>query len=264
MLEMLADGTAITTPGGWVHGEEFYGFMSQGGAASVQICAWYLGRFTDFMPELSGKIKLAPPPVWDIWETDIVNQPNKYTAYFGDNFFDVLMMMKDKFYPMNITASSQFSRAHSLVGSNILFMVQKQRDYNHAVYCPIHIFVLSCWVWGSHVSIAFILYLPSCGPCILIKTGLSLRHIFFKEITMNRREALSTDYVNRIAEIKKELRTKTLGQAEQDRNITNLDYIGVGFGYNLKGSYPKTMEEALNDAKTPELDRLENLARQMG
>lgn len=182
MLEMLADGTAITTPGGWVHAEEFYGFMEKGGAASVQICAWYLGRFTDYMPGLSGKIKLASPPVWDansvypvyggtgtaitvqcknqdlakrflafakiskagaaniwndlgfdplrwdIWETDAVRQPNKYTRYFGDNFFDVLLKMKDRFHTMNITSSPQFSKALNLISSTVLFKVLSEKS----------------------------------------------------------------------------------------------------------------------------------------
>jgi arabinosaccharide transport system substrate-binding protein len=182
MLGMLADGTAITTPGGNVHAEEFYGFMEQGGAASVQICAWYLGRFTDFMPGLSGKIRLASPPVWDensvypvyggtatcitqqcknqdmakrflvdakisragaekiwsvlgfdplrydIWESDAVRKSNKYTAYFGDNFFDVLMKMRSRFHTMNITASPKFSMANSLISSNVLFKALSEKS----------------------------------------------------------------------------------------------------------------------------------------
>lgn len=65
MLSMLDDGTAVTTPGGGFHTEEYYGFMSKGGAASMLECMWYMGRFTDYMPELKGKIQMAAPPVWD-------------------------------------------------------------------------------------------------------------------------------------------------------------------------------------------------------
>lgn len=65
MLSMIEDGTAVTTPGGGFHTEEYYGYMSQGGAASMLECMWYMGRFTDYMPELSGKIQMAAPPVWD-------------------------------------------------------------------------------------------------------------------------------------------------------------------------------------------------------
>lgn len=36
----------------------------------------------------------------------------------------------------------------------------------------------------------------------------------------------------------------------------DLDYTGVGFGYNLKESYPKTMKEARKDIETPYLDKL--------
>lgn len=39
-----------------------------------------------------------------------------------------------------------------------------------------------------------------------------------------------------------------------------LDYTGVGFGYNLKESYPKTLKEAKKDVKTPYLDKLIKLA----
>ncbi len=177
MLEMLADGTAVLTPGGWFHGEEYYGYFGQGGAASMVICLWYMGRFTDFMPELSGKIQIAPPPVWDensvypvfggtgtsitaqsenpdlakrfladakiseegaakiwsvlgfdplrwdIWETDVMKEPNKYTEYFGPDIFDQVLKMRDKFHPANVTSSPQFSMANTLVANNVLFSV---------------------------------------------------------------------------------------------------------------------------------------------
>jgi arabinosaccharide transport system substrate-binding protein len=64
MLDMINEGTAITTPGGGFHTEEYYGFMSKGGAAAMLEPLWYMGRFTDFMPELKGKIKIAPLPKW--------------------------------------------------------------------------------------------------------------------------------------------------------------------------------------------------------
>ncbi len=35
-----------------------------------------------------------------------------------------------------------------------------------------------------------------------------------------------------------------------------LDYTGVGFGYNLKDSYPKTLEEAEKDMQTHNFDKL--------
>jgi hypothetical protein len=66
-------------------------------------------------------------------------------------------------------------------------------------------------------------------------------------------------YTSRIEEIKEELKTKSLGEAERDRNISALDYTGVGFGYNLKPKYPKTIKEAFNDIKAPEFDKLASL-----
>lgn len=39
-------------------------------------------------------------------------------------------------------------------------------------------------------------------------------------------------------------------------NHDKLDYIGVGFGYNLQESYPKTMKQAEKDIKTPHFDAI--------
>lgn len=43
MLSMIEDGTAVTTPGGGFHTEEYYGYMSQGGCSSMLECMWYMG-----------------------------------------------------------------------------------------------------------------------------------------------------------------------------------------------------------------------------
>lgn len=72
------------------------------------------------------------------------------------------------------------------------------------------------------------------------------------------------DYAGRIPALMAELRTKTLTEAERERNITRLDYMGVGYGYNLKTSYPKNTKEAQRDTQTPELKRLEKLIAGMG
>ena len=64
MKDMLDDGTAVACPGGNHHAEEYYGWMDQGNCASVSMPFWYLNRFTDYMPDLSGKMKVAPMPLW--------------------------------------------------------------------------------------------------------------------------------------------------------------------------------------------------------
>jgi arabinosaccharide transport system substrate-binding protein len=55
---------AVPAPGGFHHSEEYYGFMNGGGAASIWMPMWYMGRFTDYMPELKGKIAIRPLPRW--------------------------------------------------------------------------------------------------------------------------------------------------------------------------------------------------------
>jgi hypothetical protein len=74
----------------------------------------------------------------------------------------------------------------------------------------------------------------------------------------------SIDYSSRIPALIEELKTKTLTEAERDRNITRLDYTGVGYGYNLKSNYPKNLKKAAQDLKTPDLKRLEKLIAAMG
>ena len=64
MKSMLDDGTAVACPGGNHHAEEYYGWMNAGGCASVSMPFWYLNRFTDYMPDLAGKMKVAPMPLW--------------------------------------------------------------------------------------------------------------------------------------------------------------------------------------------------------
>jgi arabinosaccharide transport system substrate-binding protein len=51
--------------GGGHHTEEYYGFMNQGGSASVLMPVWYMGRFLEYMPDLKGKIVIRPMPAWE-------------------------------------------------------------------------------------------------------------------------------------------------------------------------------------------------------
>ncbi|AGA23790.1 MULTISPECIES: ABC transporter substrate-binding protein [Bacillus] len=64
LKDMINDKTMIPAPGGGHHSEEYYGFMNQGGAASVLMPIWYMGRFIDYMPDLKGKIAIRPLPAW--------------------------------------------------------------------------------------------------------------------------------------------------------------------------------------------------------
>jgi arabinosaccharide transport system substrate-binding protein len=84
VLQLLKDmiykyKIAIPTPGGFHHNEQYYGFMNDGGAASIWMPMWYMGRFTDYMTDLSGKIAVRPMPKFD--GSDIVyNIKSPYTS----------------------------------------------------------------------------------------------------------------------------------------------------------------------------------------
>jgi len=73
-----------------------------------------------------------------------------------------------------------------------------------------------------------------------------------------------TDYSSRIHVLIEELKTKTLTEAEEERNLIRFNYAGVGYGYNLKSSYPKDIARATRDTETPGLKRLEKLIAAMG
>lgn len=62
---LIDEGIAVVTPGNEHHAEEYYGFMNNGGAASVWMPMWYMGRFTDYMPDLKNKIVIKPMPTWE-------------------------------------------------------------------------------------------------------------------------------------------------------------------------------------------------------
>ncbi|WP_123041983.1 ABC transporter substrate-binding protein [Cohnella candidum] len=64
LQKLVKEKVAVAAPGGFHHAEEYYGFMNGGGAASVWMPMWYMGRFTDYMPDLKGKIIIKPMPVF--------------------------------------------------------------------------------------------------------------------------------------------------------------------------------------------------------
>ena len=64
VTSMVDDGTAVPTPGGYSHTEEYYGWMNAEGAAAIVMPFWYIDRFTNYMPDLAGKMKIAAMPTW--------------------------------------------------------------------------------------------------------------------------------------------------------------------------------------------------------
>lgn len=63
--KLVNEGIAAIAPGGFHHTEEFYAFMNSGEVASLVMPMWYMERFIQLMPDLAGKIAIAPMPVWE-------------------------------------------------------------------------------------------------------------------------------------------------------------------------------------------------------
>ena len=69
-LEMLHDmiyvyNIARPMVGGNIDDEQFYAEMAGGNLAALMAPAWYMGRFVNLMPDLSGDIAVAPIPVFN-------------------------------------------------------------------------------------------------------------------------------------------------------------------------------------------------------
>ena len=78
--KMVDEGLAVVAPGGYHHAEEFYQLMNGGNIASIVMPMWYLDRFTNYMPDLAGKIAVEPLPVWKAGENRSVGQGGTGTS----------------------------------------------------------------------------------------------------------------------------------------------------------------------------------------
>lgn len=56
------DKFAVDFPGGSTGTEETFSFINSGEVASIIMPMWYMSRFTNYMPDLSGKILIRPMP----------------------------------------------------------------------------------------------------------------------------------------------------------------------------------------------------------
>jgi arabinosaccharide transport system substrate-binding protein len=63
-------------PAGDLHSAEFFQAMNAGQFASVRMPQWYMTRFTNFMPDLDGKIAVRHMPVW-------ADKPDTFASTMG-------------------------------------------------------------------------------------------------------------------------------------------------------------------------------------
>ena len=78
--KMIDAGICVVAPGGHVHSEEWYAYLNSGSVASVTMPLWYMGRFTDYCPELEGKVAICEMPVWNEGDTPCVLQGGTGTS----------------------------------------------------------------------------------------------------------------------------------------------------------------------------------------
>lgn len=78
--EMQDKGIVELCPGKSVHSEEFFGYMNEGKAASLDMPLWYMKQFVNYMPDLKEKIAIYPVPVWNEGDTRCVLQGGTGTS----------------------------------------------------------------------------------------------------------------------------------------------------------------------------------------
>ncbi len=78
--KLVDEGIAVVAPGNYFHAEEFYGLMNSGAIGSIVMPMWYMDRFTDYMPDLAGKIAIEPLPVWEAGQSRSVGQGGTGTS----------------------------------------------------------------------------------------------------------------------------------------------------------------------------------------
>lgn len=85
ILKDLYDANAIgTVPGGNPDKEEAYGAFNSGDYACAIMPMWQMSRYTSYMPELSGKIAIAPAPVVEDTKAKSVGGGGTGTAVVAD------------------------------------------------------------------------------------------------------------------------------------------------------------------------------------
>jgi arabinosaccharide transport system substrate-binding protein len=112
MLDNVKSGVAAKCPGGGMHTEEWYAYMNQGNVAAILMPAWYMGRFTDYMPDLKGKMVLRPMPVFAAGD--------KRSAAMGGTGTAVTVQAKNKQLAKDFLAFAKLDREQSIKTWTIL------------------------------------------------------------------------------------------------------------------------------------------------
>jgi len=106
LLDNIHSGIAVKAPGGFMHSEEWYGYMNKGNVAAILMPAWYMGRFTDYMPDLKGKMTIRPMPIF--------KQGDKRSAGMGGTGTAVTSQAKNKQLAKDFLAFSKLDRDQAI------------------------------------------------------------------------------------------------------------------------------------------------------
>ena len=100
------DKIAVAAPGGFHHSEEYWAFMNKAGAATLEMPMWYMGRFLAYMPDLKGKILIAPAPAW--------TEGGARSAGMGGTGTSITVQCKNQELAKEFLAAAKLSREGSI------------------------------------------------------------------------------------------------------------------------------------------------------
>jgi len=103
---LYKDKIAVPAPGGFHHSEEYWTFMNKGGAASLMMPMWYMGRFVQYMPDLKGKMIIRPLPVWE--------KGGKRSAGMGGTGTVITVQSKNQTLAKKLMAAAKLSKEGSI------------------------------------------------------------------------------------------------------------------------------------------------------
>ena len=91
--KMMDAGICVLAPGGGYHRDDWFAFLNAGKVASICMPLWYMGRFTDYCPDLERKMAIYEIPVWTEGDVRSVLQGGTGTSVL--KFTDKASLAKD-------------------------------------------------------------------------------------------------------------------------------------------------------------------------
>jgi len=183
---------AELSPGNDLQSEEFYGFMNDGGQASITIPLFYMKDFTEYMPDLENKMAIRPMPVFE--EDDARTVPMGGTGTVVTNQSEDVQLAKDFLYFAKLSEEANINLWTELgfdpPRSDVWDSPELQEDNEYYQYFDDTIFDTLLEIEEDIGEIN----ITENTPDALDELGSSILHNTLRENNMSPEEALDQGY----------------------------------------------------------------------